>query len=87
MIHWLAVAALIFAAVYEKDAEATTVGSMSVLHGDGYVTGEPSRMTTRFDVLAIKGWGDGSKSPSQTRTFNLLQARKLASRTKSVRFE
>jgi hypothetical protein len=56
MIHWLAVAALIFAFTYEKEAEAAQ-SSVSVLYGDGYKTGEVNRHTIRFDTLAVKDWG------------------------------
>ena len=56
MIHWLAVAALIFAAVYDKDADAATA-SVSYLHGDGYASGDNTRNTVRLDALAIKNWG------------------------------
>ena len=57
MIHVVAVAALIFSAVYEKEAEAATAGSMSVLHGDGYASGDNTRNTVRLDALAVKDWG------------------------------
>jgi hypothetical protein len=56
MIHWLAVAALIFAAVYDKDADAATA-SVSYLHGDGYASGDDTRNIVRFDALAVKDWG------------------------------
>jgi hypothetical protein len=56
MIHWLAVAALIFAAVYDKDADAAQA-SVSYLHGDGYASGDDTRNTVRLDALTVKDWG------------------------------
>jgi hypothetical protein len=56
MIHWLAVAALVFALGYEKPAEAATA-SISYLHGDGYASGDNTRNTVRLDALAVKDWG------------------------------
>lgn len=56
MIHWIAVAAIIFTLTHEKEAEAAQ-SSASVLYGEGYKTGEPDRSTIRFDTLAVKDWG------------------------------
>jgi hypothetical protein len=56
MIHWLAVLAFIFAAVYEKPADAAQA-SVSYLHGDGYASGDDTRNIVRFDALAVKDWG------------------------------
>lgn len=56
MIHWLAVAALIFAFTYEKDANAAQ-SSISFLHGDGYATGDDTRNIVRVDTMAVKDWG------------------------------
>ena len=56
MIHWLAVAALVFAAVYEKPADAAQA-SVSYLHGDGYASGDDTRNTVRLDALTVKDWG------------------------------
>jgi hypothetical protein len=56
MIHWVAVAALIFAFSYEKPAEAAQ-SSVSVLYGDGYVGADSSRHTVRLDTMAVKEWG------------------------------
>jgi hypothetical protein len=56
MIHWLAVAALAFAAVYDKDADAAQA-SVSYLHGDGYASGDDTRNTVRLDALTVKDWG------------------------------
>ena len=56
MIHWLAVAAFAFAAVYEKPADAAQ-SSVSYLHGDGYASGDDTRNTLRLDALTVKDWG------------------------------
>ena len=56
MIHWLAVAALIFASTYDKPAEAAQ-SSISYVHGDGYVSGDNTRNSLRIDTLAVKEWG------------------------------
>jgi hypothetical protein len=56
MIHLVVVAALIFAAVYDKDADAAQA-SVSYLHGDGYASGDDTRNTVRLDALAVKDWG------------------------------
>jgi hypothetical protein len=56
MIHWAAVAALVFALGYEKPAEAATA-SISYLQGDGYASGDNTRNTVRLDALAVKDWG------------------------------
>lgn len=57
MIHWIAVAALIFALTHEKEAEAAQ-SSISALYGEGYISGDPNRSSIRFDTLSIKDWGD-----------------------------
>jgi hypothetical protein len=56
MIHLVAVLAFIFAAVYEKPADAAQA-SVSYLHGDGYASGDDTRNIVRFDALAVKDWG------------------------------
>lgn len=56
MIHWIAVAALIFALTHEKEAEAAQ-SSISALYGEGYISGDPNRSSIRFDTLSIKDWG------------------------------
>jgi hypothetical protein len=56
MIHLVAVAALIFAAVYDKPADAAQA-SVSYLHGDGYASGDDTRNTIRLDALTVKDWG------------------------------
>jgi hypothetical protein len=56
MIHLVAVFAFIFAAVYEKPADAAQA-SVSYLHGDGYASGDATRNIVRFDALAVKDWG------------------------------
>jgi hypothetical protein len=56
MIHLVAVFAFIFAAVYEKPADAAQA-SVSYLHGDGYASGDDTRNTIRLDALAVKDWG------------------------------
>jgi hypothetical protein len=56
MIHWVAVAALIFAFSYDKEANAAQ-SSVSVLYGEEYKTGETNRNSLRFDTLAVKEWG------------------------------
>jgi hypothetical protein len=56
MIHLVVVFAFIFAAVYEKPADAAQA-SVSYLHGDGYASGDATRNTLRLDALTIKNWG------------------------------
>ena len=51
LIARVLILAIVFSTVVVDDTEATTQGSISYLHGDGYVTGDNTRNITRFDVL------------------------------------
>ena len=53
-MEWLVVIMyLVIALMPANDAQAVTVGSASLLHGDGYVSGDDTRNIARFDVLHI----------------------------------
>lgn len=53
----LVILGIALAAVVPSDSEAVTKGSVSYLHGDGYVTGDDTRNVTRFDVMNINQYG------------------------------
>ena len=46
-----------FSLIPPTEAKATTVGSMSYLHGDGYASGDNTRNTLRVDVTHVKSAG------------------------------
>lgn len=51
LIARVLILATVFSAIMVDDTEAATQGSISYLHGDGYVVGDNTRNITRFDVL------------------------------------
>ena len=53
MIHLIAIAFVAGMILNHKECEAATIGSASLLHGDGYVTGDDTRNIARFDVTHI----------------------------------
>lgn len=53
-MEWLVVIMFaVLAMLPAKEANSATVGSASLLHGDGYATGDATRNIARFDVLHI----------------------------------
>ena len=55
-MEWLIVIMyLVIALIPANDAQAVTVGSASLLHGDGYMSGDDTRNTARMDVMHSNG--------------------------------
>ena len=55
-MEWLVVIMyLVIALIPAQEAQAVTVGSASLLHGDGYVSGDDTRNVARVDVLHDNG--------------------------------
>lgn len=43
--------------LHSEQAESATQGSVSYVHGDGYISGDTTRNTTRFDVRKVSSLG------------------------------
>jgi hypothetical protein len=56
MIHLIGVAFVLGLLINHNQCDAAQ-SSVTALYGDGYVTGEESRTSLRFDTLAVKEWG------------------------------
>ena len=52
-MEWLVVAMYVVIALMPSSSDAATVGSASLLHGDGYVSGDTTRNVARFDVMHL----------------------------------
>ena len=56
-MEWLVVLMYVVIALMPNDSNAATQGSVSYVHGDGYISGDDTRNITRFDVLNLNKYG------------------------------